>query len=108
MPQHIETAAAKARKERRAGCLNSGPETPMHNPDYYREEAAKYRALAEAATDPAIKKEYLELAAACEEVAEKIDDSRASGESKGRDAERRLTFWRYPGLIAWPMSDTVH
>ena len=51
----------------------------MHNSDYYREEAAKYRALAEAATDPAIKKEYLELAAVCEEVAEKIDDCDASG-----------------------------
>ncbi len=51
----------------------------MHNSDYYREEAAKYRALAEAAIDPAIKQEYLELAAVCEEVAEKIDDCRASG-----------------------------
>ena len=54
-------------------------ERPMHNSDYYREEATKYRALAEAAEDAATKQEYLELAAVCEEVADQIDDCRASG-----------------------------
>jgi hypothetical protein len=51
----------------------------MHNSDYYREEATKYRALAEAAEDAAAKQEYLELAAVCEEVADQIDDCRATG-----------------------------
>jgi hypothetical protein len=51
----------------------------MHNSDYYREQAAEYRKLAEAANDPAAKKEFLELAEACEEAADKIDDCRASG-----------------------------
>lgn len=51
----------------------------QHNSDYYREEAQKYRGLAENATDSAAKKEYLELADACEEVANRLDDIRASG-----------------------------
>lgn len=51
----------------------------MHNSDYYREQAAKYRELAETTTDAAARKEYFELATACEEVADKIDDCRASG-----------------------------
>ena len=46
---------------------------------YYREQAVEYRKLAEAAKDPAAKKEFLELAEACEEAADKIDDCRASG-----------------------------
>ncbi len=51
----------------------------MHNSDYYREQAAHYRELAERTTEAAAKKEFLELAAACEEAADKMDDSRASG-----------------------------
>jgi hypothetical protein len=51
----------------------------QHSSDYYREEAAKYRKLAESAKDADAKKEYLELAAACEDVADKIDVCRASG-----------------------------
>jgi hypothetical protein len=51
----------------------------MHNSDYYREQAAKYRELAEGEKDAAAKQEFLELAAACEEAADKIDDCRASG-----------------------------
>ena len=51
----------------------------MHNSDYYREQAAKYRELADSATDAAAKQEFLELAAACEEAADQIDDRRASG-----------------------------
>ena len=49
------------------------------NSDYYREQAVEYRKLADAAEDPAAKKEFLELAEACEEAADKIDDCRASG-----------------------------
>jgi hypothetical protein len=51
----------------------------MHNSDYYREQAAEYRKLSEAAEGPAAKREFLELAEACEEAADKIDDCRASG-----------------------------
>jgi hypothetical protein len=51
----------------------------MHNSDFYREEAARYRELAEAAKDEATKQELLELAAACDGIADNIDDLRASG-----------------------------
>ncbi len=51
----------------------------QHNADYYREQAAEYRELAEKAPDAAARKEYLELAATCEEAADRLDDMRASG-----------------------------
>jgi hypothetical protein len=51
----------------------------QHNSDYYREEAARYRQLATSAKDALAKQELLELAAACEGIADKIDDLRASG-----------------------------
>jgi hypothetical protein len=41
----------------------------MDWPDYLRDQAAKYRQLAEQTDDPAIKYEMLELASVCEEVA---------------------------------------
>jgi hypothetical protein len=51
----------------------------MHYSDYLREQAAKYRQLAENAEDTSVKEEFLELAAVCEEVANEIDDRRTSG-----------------------------
>jgi len=51
----------------------------VHYSDYLREQAAKYRRLAETAEDASRKQELLELAAVCEEVANEIDDRRASG-----------------------------
>jgi hypothetical protein len=51
----------------------------MHNSDYYREQAVYYRQLAAAAETPAAKQEFLELAEACEEAADRMDDCRASG-----------------------------
>ena len=51
----------------------------MHNSDYLREQAVKFRELAEKADDAFVKKEFLELAEVCVEVADKIDDRRASG-----------------------------
>jgi hypothetical protein len=51
----------------------------QHNSDYYREQATQYREFAEQAADTAAKQEFLELAAACEEAADKTDDCRASG-----------------------------
>jgi len=60
-------------------CLACSEGPPMHNSDYLREQAEQYRQLAAAAVKEAEKKELLELADACEEVANKIDDLRASG-----------------------------
>ncbi|HZP76659.1 MAG TPA: hypothetical protein VFB45_10990 [Pseudolabrys sp.] len=51
----------------------------QHKSDYYREQAKIYRQMAEQALDAAAKQEYLELAATCEEVADDLDDIRASG-----------------------------
>ena len=51
----------------------------MHYSDYLHEQSAKYRKLAEIAEDAFAKQEFLELAAVCEEVANEIDDCRASG-----------------------------
>ena len=47
--------------------------------DYLRDEAAKFRQLAEAAEDPSIKQELLDLAAVCEEVANNIEDRMPGG-----------------------------
>jgi hypothetical protein len=64
-----------------SGLHNSSQEVggQMHISDYYREEASKYRLLAEATNDAVTMKEFLELAEACEAVADEIDDCRASG-----------------------------
>ena len=51
----------------------------MHYSDYLREQAEHYRKFAAEAVDPAIKQELLDLADVCEEVANRIDDRRASG-----------------------------
>jgi hypothetical protein len=51
----------------------------MHYSDYLREEAVKYRDLADEAENVLARNEYLELAAVCEEVANNMDDKRASG-----------------------------
>ncbi len=51
----------------------------MHNSDYIREQAAAFRQLAETAVDPAIREDLFDSAAICEEVANNIDDRRASG-----------------------------
>ena len=47
--------------------------------DYLRDEAAKYRKLAEQTDDPLIKSEMLELASVCEEVANNIEDHLTGG-----------------------------
>lgn len=51
----------------------------MNGSDYYREQAAYYRQLAERAADAAARQEFLELADACEEAADQMDDCLASG-----------------------------
>ena len=51
----------------------------MHYSDYLREQAAEYRQLAEVAEDPTVKEDLFDSAAICEEVANNIDDRRASG-----------------------------
>jgi hypothetical protein len=45
--------------------------------DYLRDEAAKYRRLAETAENSLLKQEF--LAAVCEEVADNIEDRRTGG-----------------------------
>ena len=47
--------------------------------DYLREQAEKYRKLAEATEDLAAKKEFLELAAVCEKVASEEDERQTAG-----------------------------
>jgi hypothetical protein len=47
--------------------------------DYLRDQAVKYRLLAEKADDPFIKKELMELAEVCEEVANEIEDRATAG-----------------------------
>jgi hypothetical protein len=63
------------------GCLLRHQEAvrSMDWDDYFRQQAAMYRQLAEQAEDAFIKQELLELAAVCEEVANNIEDRRASG-----------------------------
>jgi hypothetical protein len=46
--------------------------------DYLREEAAKYRKLAETA-DPVVKEELLDLAATCEELGNNLEDRAPGG-----------------------------
>ncbi len=47
--------------------------------DYLRNEAAKYRQLAETTEDASVKQELLDLAAACEEAANDIEDRMPGG-----------------------------
>jgi hypothetical protein len=51
----------------------------MHYSDYLREQAATCRQLAETADNPAVKEDLFDSAAIYEEVADKVDDLRASG-----------------------------
>ena len=51
----------------------------MDWPYYLRDQAAKYRQLAEQTDDPVIKNELLELASVCEEVASNIEDHLTGG-----------------------------
>jgi hypothetical protein len=51
----------------------------MDYSDYLREQAAECRRLAEAAADPAVREDLFESAAIYEEVANDLDDRRASG-----------------------------
>ena len=47
--------------------------------DYLRQQAATYRQLAEKAEDAVVKKELLDLAAVCEEIANNIENRLTSG-----------------------------
>jgi hypothetical protein len=51
----------------------------MELDDYLRDQAVNYRQLAEKAEDPHTKEELLDLAAACEEVANNIEDRLTGG-----------------------------
>ena len=47
--------------------------------DYLRDQATKYRQLAETAEDLSVKEELLDLAAICEETANNIEDRMPGG-----------------------------
>jgi len=47
--------------------------------DYLRDEAAKYRQLAETAEDLSVKQELRDLAAICQEAANNIEDRMPGG-----------------------------
>ena len=68
--------------------------------DYLRDQAAKYRQLAETAEDPSIKQELLELAAICEEAAKNIEDRMPGG-----NHEARLTVLKDAKLDVAALSD---
>jgi hypothetical protein len=51
----------------------------MIDTDYWWDRAARYRELAQAAQDSEQRKEYLELAEACDEVAADIEEHMPSG-----------------------------
>ncbi|MGE3246531.1 MAG: hypothetical protein AB7F96_04070 [Beijerinckiaceae bacterium] len=51
----------------------------MHNSDYLREEAARFRSQAQSETDTAAARELAELAEICDEVACEWDDLRKAG-----------------------------
>jgi hypothetical protein len=51
----------------------------MEYSDYLRDQAAEFRMLAAASGDPAARQDLFESADICEEVANDIDDRRASG-----------------------------
>src|SRR6266545_4146360 len=70
---------------RKGLCFLVGPPMQIMNAglmdwaDYLRDEAAKYRQLAETAEDVSIKQELLDLAAVCEEAANNIEDRMPGG-----------------------------
>ena len=47
--------------------------------DYLRDEAVKYRRLAQSTVDHAVREELLELADICEEVANNVEDRLTAG-----------------------------
>ena len=51
----------------------------MDYDDYLRDQATKYRRLAEDALDATIRAEFFELAAICEEVANRVEDRMTAG-----------------------------
>jgi hypothetical protein len=51
----------------------------MELDDYLRDQAANYRQLADKAQDPLTREELLDLADACEEVANNIEDRLTGG-----------------------------
>jgi hypothetical protein len=70
------------RSTKRSDMIRSRPceaRRSMDWDDYFRQQAAMYRQLAEKTEDAFIKQELLDLAAVCEEVANNIEDRQTSG-----------------------------
>jgi len=68
----------KTRHNRLAVSLRTTHTDERHS-DYLREQAARYLDLAKKEENSLAKKEFLELAGICEEVANDMDDRRVSG-----------------------------
>jgi len=51
----------------------------MEHSVYLREEAEKFRALADRVKDPRLLQEYIDLAETCEEVAEEMEHRQTGG-----------------------------
>ena len=51
--------------------------------DYLRDQATKYRELAEQVQELLVRQELLELAAVCDEVADNIEDGQSGGRGRG-------------------------
>jgi hypothetical protein len=46
---------------------------------YLREQAEKYREMAETSPDPELRKEFMDLAAVCEQAAANVEDRAVGG-----------------------------
>ena len=78
----MRASAPSARCMERSDMIRSRPcgaRPSMDWDDYFRQQAAMYRRLAEKTEDVFIKQELIDLAAVCEEVANNIEDRRTSG-----------------------------
>lgn len=64
--------------ETAAGCGTSRVHC-MDLDDYLRDEAVKYRQLATETVNELIKRELLELASVCDEVADRLEDRMTAG-----------------------------
>jgi hypothetical protein len=58
----------------------------------HRDQAQHYRQLAAEADDPAAKQEFLELAAACEDAADKMNDCRQAGRRRSKSQIKPMTI----------------
>jgi hypothetical protein len=70
-------------RDRSCGILDAPPQPggpPMEAyAAYLREQAEKYREMAETSPDPELRKEFMDLAAVCEQAAANVEDRAVGG-----------------------------